>query len=264
MTDRWPTSDPTSGASGRACRCRSLAWCAMGESYVPSWLRTAQEVEELLRYYQPVLEAAQWHADDLQRLMPEIQVAQQGAEEVWRLAPLIHAAQQHLEDARREMTAAGPSLASGQELALAMDAGMKELLWSLCRRIVYAPALPVAGAIGFAHPALVVYVTDTDTVTMTEDQTMAVQESRSPAVHIDAMTVFLAILWLFLILLALGPLLGLSAEVQLIIGGLIANVSFGLTITFRVIDKRKHDSRLRVARRARPLLRRVWARCCTP
>lgn len=95
-----------------------LAWCAMGESDMPFWLRTAQEVEELLRYYQPVLEAAQRHPDDFQRLMPEIQVVQQHAEEFWRLAPLIHAAQQHLEDARRKMTPAGPSLVPGRSWRL--------------------------------------------------------------------------------------------------------------------------------------------------
>jgi hypothetical protein len=213
----------------------------MGESYMPFWLRAAQEVEELLRYYQPVLEAAQRHPDDFQRLMPEIQVVQQHAEEFWRLAPLIHAAQQHLEDARRKMPPAGPSLVSGQELALAMDAGLKELLWSFRRRIVYAPALPVASAIGFAHPALVVYVSDTDTITLTEDQTVAVQESQSPAVPIDAKTVFLAILWLLTFALPPVVVLELPAEAQSIIAGYVAAVGLMLMIHWRVNDSRKHD-----------------------
>jgi hypothetical protein len=67
------------------------------------------------------------------------------------------------------------------------------------------------------------------------------QEALSaPALSPKAKTALLAILWVFLVLLSLGSLLGLPAEVQAITGSFIGNLSLALIITWRVNDSRKH------------------------
>ena len=42
--------------------------------------------------------------------------------------PIVRAAQQYVDEARAAQAAAGSSLISGREVALAMDAGMRELI----------------------------------------------------------------------------------------------------------------------------------------
>jgi hypothetical protein len=154
--------------------------------------------------------------------------------------PLIQAAQQHLEYARRATAIIGP-LPTGNELAQVIDAGMHELLWTQRQRIALVPVPAAASAIGTAPPASVVYITDADTARATEDQAVAVYDSRSPAVHIDAMTAFLAILWLFTLALPPVVVLDLPSEAQSIIVGYVAAVGLMPVIHWRVSDKRKHD-----------------------
>jgi hypothetical protein len=48
-----------------------------------------------------------------------------------RVTPVVRAVRQYVEEARSVMDAAGPSLLSGRELALAMDAGMREFFTAI-------------------------------------------------------------------------------------------------------------------------------------
>jgi hypothetical protein len=123
-----------------------------------------------------------------------------------------------------------------------MDAGMRELMTVYRHRgaLAHGSAATITGTGGLALAPMAMagvgevnVVADTATVAVLDDAPTEV------ATQPDAKTVFLALLWVLLILLSLGPVLGLPAEAQEIIGGLLANVGLGLIITWRVNDGRK-------------------------
>lgn len=154
--------------------------------------------------------------------------------------PIVRAAQRYVEEARAAQAAAGPSLLSGREAALAMDAGMHELLAAVRQQSEHRAGYSnIVGSLGLAPMGMagvaeVSVTTDTASVAVVDD---------SPAdvgMPLDAKTVFLAILWVFAILLPLKIGL-LSPDVQAIIRDYLVTVGTALIIHWRVTDSRKHD-----------------------
>lgn len=92
-----------------------------------------------------------------------------------------------------------------------------------------------------AAPPGAVAVSSADVARATEDQAVAARDSGSPAVQIDAVVVFLAILWVLTIALPPVVVLTLPVTAQAIIAGYVAAVGNALIITWRVSDNRKHD-----------------------
>jgi hypothetical protein len=181
----------------------------MSENEETSWLlKAAQEADAYVRQVPPMLKAAQ-ETDAL----------------VQPYLPFLRDVQKHVDDLRATIATVGPVLAA-PELAQAMNVGLYELLSvSPQQRDVLMP-VPVASASGIAPPPSVV-VSNADPGT-------------EVAVPLDAKAVFLAVLWVFTILLPLKIGL-LPPEAQAIIRDYIATVGLTLTIHWRVADSRKHD-----------------------
>jgi hypothetical protein len=153
--------------------------------------------------------------------------------------PIVRAAQQYVDEARAAQAAAGSSLLSGREVALAMDAGMRELIAAVRQQSPHRTDISFVGSVALAPFAVagvaeVSVAADTATVTVRDD---------SPAdvcMPLDVKTVFLAILWVFAILLPL-KIGQLSPDVQAIIRDFVGTISLALIIHWRVQDSRKLD-----------------------
>jgi hypothetical protein len=169
--------------------------------------------------------------------------------------PIVRAAQQHVEEARAAQAEAGRPLLSGRDVALAMDAGMRELLAAVRQQAnqkrgvsvelptarVTIAALPVSVVVGgsgamapMRAAGLFEVGTATDTLTVEKDA------QTDPGMPLDAKTVFLAVLWVFTILLPL-KMDQLPPEVQIIIRDYVSTVGVTLAIWWRVNDGRKRD-----------------------
>jgi len=169
--------------------------------------------------------------------------------------PIVRAAQQYAEESCASQAEAGRPLLSGRDVALAMDAGMRELLAAVRHQAeqkrgvsvelptfnVTIAALPVSVVVGGSaalapmRAAGVIEVgAATDTLTVEKDT------EADPGMPLDAKTVFLAVLWVFTILLPL-KMDQLPPEVQTIIRDYVSTVGVTLAIWWRVNDGRKHD-----------------------
>jgi hypothetical protein len=165
---------------------------------------------------------------------------------------VARAARQYVREAQEAQAAAGLSLPSGRELAVALDAGMKEFLAIVRKQVeqrsvsvelptarVTIAALPVSvvvggsGAMAPMRAAGVLEVSAaTDTLTVQKDT------EADPGMPLDAKTVFLAVLWALTIVLILrGD--QLPQEVHDKIMDFLALVNFTLTIHWRVNDSRR-------------------------
>jgi hypothetical protein len=168
-----------------------------------------------------------------------LKAAQQASDMVRPYLPIVRAAQQYVEEARAAQAAAGPSLLSGREVALAMDAGMREFLAAIRQQwdvLIRVPTLTV----GVSFPPVSVVVSDAGAASDT--LTVAVRDSRTgKVVQISAMTIFLAILWVLTIALPPVVVLLLPVEVQSIIAGYVAAIGLTLIIHWRISDSRKRD-----------------------
>ena len=89
---------------------------------VPDWLvKAAEETDAMVRKVMPIVQAAQATVD-------VARASQQFAEDA-------QAAQRYMEDFRAAQAAAGPSLLFGREVALVMDAGMRELFAAVSQQL---------------------------------------------------------------------------------------------------------------------------------
>jgi hypothetical protein len=206
----------------------------MDEYCVPDWLpEAARETDAYVRQLMP-------HAEEIaaiaQRMAPLLRQAQENYALIELYLPFLRDLQARMEEIRQAVAIAVlPTPRS--ELVRAMDAGMRELLLSTYQTrsaVVHGQVARVS----VAAPMGTVVVTNAAAGT----DMLTVQKTASPEapVPLDAKTVFLAIMWVFLILLSLGSLLGLPAELLAIIAGFLGNVSLGLIITWRVNDSRRH------------------------
>jgi hypothetical protein len=161
---------------------------------------------------------------------------------------LVRATQQYVEEARAAQVVAGLSLLSGSDLTLAMDAGMHELFAAVRRQAEHRTAhgsfagyaSSTASVTGFGSVALPrMGVTGTAEVTAATG-TLTVQKETQTDVGmpLDAKTVFLAIMWVFAILLPL-KIAELPPEVQTIIRDFLVTIGTALVIHWRVQDGRK-------------------------
>jgi hypothetical protein len=127
------------------------------------------------------------------------------------------------------------------ELVQIMNAGLREML-SLSRQqrnVFVHPAVATAVA---TVPQVSVFVRDGDAVRADDREVSLVSASSTTDVGmpLDAKTVFLAIVWVFAVLLPLKIGL-LPSEVQTIIRDYLVTVGTALIIHWRVQDSRKHD-----------------------
>jgi hypothetical protein len=192
----------------------------VSEHYLPDWLlKAAQETDAMVRQVTLLLEGAQ------------------EASYLRQMVSLLRFNQEAVDTARAAAATAGPSLPSPSELdlALAMDAGMRELFAAVYQQrsaLVHGPV----GTVSIAAPPGLVAVSDagmaTDTVIVQKESPTNVE------MPLDAKTVFLAILWVFAILLPLKIGL-LSPDVQTIIRDYLVTVGTALVIHWRVTDTRK-------------------------
>jgi hypothetical protein len=107
-----------------------------------------------------------------------------------QVEPIVQAAEQFVRDARRVKDRGGPALPFPQRVALAVDAGMRELLparrqpvahqatASLTVTPVLKATAEVAAAAGIA-PSPTVYVYDGDVITFSESASVEVRDSRN-------------------------------------------------------------------------------------
>jgi hypothetical protein len=167
---------------------------------------------------------------------------------VRKVMPIVRAAQQYMEDARAALADAGPSLPPARELALAMDTGMRELIAAVRgqaeHRTVYGSAIGYASGIvtatGHAIRAPMILAEFGEAGAATDTLTVSRRDD-SPAdvgMPLDAKTVFLAIIWVFAILLPL-KIGELPPDVQTIIRDYLVTVGTALIIHWRVTDSRK-------------------------
>src|SRR5206468_1611410 len=163
---------------------------------------------------------------DAQRYAEEIRQVTPLAQALLQFADHLRAAQAYVEPARQAL-----------ELFSVMFAGLHELLWPLRHQPAVYVAVPAATASATAPPVSVVA---SDTFLMTETADVQKGSPSDPGMPLDAKTVFLAVLWVFTILLPLKDGL-LPPEVQNKVWEFITIVNFTLTIHWRVSDSRKRD-----------------------
>jgi hypothetical protein len=196
----------------------------MNEYEVPPWLlKAAQETNAYVRQMAPMLKVAHELDEMVQPYLPLLRDGQKY--------------QKQIDEARAVMATIGPLPLRPPELIHVMNSGFWELFSSFRQqREVFALA-GVASASGAAlSPSVLVSDAGaaTDTLTVQKD---------SPAdlgMQLDAKTVFLAIMWVFVILLPLKIGL-LPPEVQTIIRDYIALVPAAVVIHWHVTGNGKRD-----------------------
>jgi hypothetical protein len=158
---------------------------------------------------------------------------------------LVRATQQYVEEARAAQVVAGLSLLSGRDLTLAMDAGMHELFAAVRRQAehqtAYGSAIGYASGIGTAtgHAIRAPILAEFGEAGAATDTLTVQQETQTDiGMPLDAKTVFLAIMWVFAILLPL-KIGELPPEVQTIIRDFLVTIGTALVIHWRVTDSRK-------------------------
>jgi hypothetical protein len=148
--------------------------------------------------------------------------------------PIIRASQVYVEQAQAMQAKAGPILESGAHAALAMDAGMLELMAAVREHALRRVA---ASANLAATPKLIV---SADTAAGTESMTVTVDDGSGNAVssQIDVMLLAVLILWLIALVLPLAET-DLTSNQQQILNEYIGTVPLALIVSWRMLDKRK-------------------------
>ncbi len=165
-----------------------------------------------------------------------------------QIEPIAQAAEQFVRDARRAKTTGGPPLPFSQRIALAVDAGMRELLparavahqrtAALTVPVTFAAVAKVATGGGLALSPMV-FVSDGDVATVTESEAVQVLDSPTGLAALsDGQIVFLVLVWLYAFVL---PWFGsaLSPEFHAILSDHYATIAIALGITWRMLDKNK-------------------------
>lgn len=173
-----------------------------------------------------------------------LKAAQETDAMVRKVMPLMQAAQETVDYARAALASAGlsPTARRDLDLALAMEAGMREFLTAARAHrtasdsfagIISGTGIVALAPMAVAGVAEVIVAADTATVTVRDDLPANV------GMPLDAKTVFLAIWWVMALLLPVAILL-LSPEVQTIIMDFLVTIGTALIIHWRVTDSRKH------------------------
>jgi hypothetical protein len=165
-----------------------------------------------------------------------------------QVEPIVQAAEQFVRDARRVKGRGGPALPFPQRVALAVDAGMRELLparrqpvahqatASLTVTPVLKATAEVAAAAGIA-PSPTVYVYDGDVITFSESASVEVRDSRN---DMAGRILALVLVWLIVLVIPVAAWdANLPPEVQALVDaydGILANVA--VAITFDILGMR--------------------------
>jgi hypothetical protein len=152
-----------------------------------------------------------------------------------QIEPLVQAAEQFVRDSRQAKTSGGPALPLAQRMALAVDAGLRELLPAR----MDADVRPVTIEVSVAFPAVIVASGGLVLSPMSIAGQGTVEDRPSGLAALsDGQIVVLVLVWLFASVL---PLLGsaLPPELQAMLSDSYATFAFALSITWRIRDKRK-------------------------
>jgi hypothetical protein len=168
-----------------------------------------------------------------------------------QVEPIVKAAEQFVRDARRAKGSGGPALPFPQRVALAMDAGVRELLparkqpaahqrsAALKVNVAMTATAEVAAAAGLALSPTV-YVYDGDVITVSESASVEVRGSwRSGLAALsDGEILFLILVWLYALVL---PWFGsaLPPELHSMLTDGYATFALALAITWRLLDKKR-------------------------
>lgn len=221
----------------------------VSENDIPDWLvKAAEETNAMVREVMPIVRAAQETMDvarAAQQFAEDAQAAQlytDALRSAERFARDARATQRYLEDLRAAQAAAGPSLLPGHEVALAMDAGMRELFATVSQQLEHRTAysgfkgyMNFTGTVALAPMGVAgagEVGTATDTLAARDDSPTDV------GMPLDAKTVLLAIMWVMALLLPVAILL-MSPEVQTVIVNFLVAIGTALIIHWRVQDGRK-------------------------
>jgi hypothetical protein len=196
----------------------------------------AKPSEPLIRQIQPPIQGIK---AQVRQIGPIIQ-AIQGSEALRRqVEPIVQAAEQFVRDARRAKTNGGPGLPFAQRLALAVDAGVRELVPAGERPVVHDVPLNDGGA-AVDRLAVVMTITGSGGVVLPKvglrGQGTAESHRSGLAALSDGQIVFLVLVWLYAFVL---PWFGaaLSPEFHAVLSDHYATIAIALAITWRIRDK---------------------------
>jgi hypothetical protein len=169
-----------------------------------------------------------------------------------QVEPIVKAAEQFVRDARRAKTSGGPALPFAQRVALAVDAGLHELLPSPESLVIDYAVYAQAATAAATAPSPTVNATATlageGTVTASGSVALppmsfsgqgTVEDRRSGLAALsDGQIVFLVLVWLYAFVL---PWFGAAVppEFHAILSDHYATTAIALGITWRIIDKNK-------------------------
>lgn len=156
-----------------------------------------------------------------------------------QVEPIVQAAEQFVRDARLAEGRGEPALPFVQRVALAVDAGIRELVQPrepVVHEMSLSGTITSSGSIAL-RPLRI--VSDGDVATATETGSVEVLDSpHGLAALSDGQIVALVLVWLFAVVL---PLLGsaLPPELHAMLSDSYATFAFALAITWRIRDKHK-------------------------
>jgi hypothetical protein len=163
-----------------------------------------------------------------------------GGEVVRReIRPLVQAAEQFVRDARRAKTSARPTLPFAQRVALAVDAGMRELLPPQKQ-----PTFHQATAALTVTPVMTAVATVTASISLTMQpmrvygQATVGNRPAGLAALSDGQILALVLVWLFAVALPRMQA-ALPPDLQAILSNYYATVGLALIITWRIRDKHR-------------------------
>jgi hypothetical protein len=154
-----------------------------------------------------------------------------------QMESIVQAAEQFVRDSRQAKTTGGPALPFAQRVALAVDAGMRELLPARIDAIVHPATLQTS--VTFPAPTV---ITGSGGVTLPKPSLSGqgtVEDRRSGLAALsDGQLVFLVLVWLYAFML---PWFGaaLPPEFHAVLSDHYATMAIALGITWRMLDKRK-------------------------
>jgi len=152
-----------------------------------------------------------------------------------QIEPIVQAAEQFVRDSRRAKTAGEPALPFAQRVALAVDAGIRELRPAPMRAVAH----PGTVGVSVAGPTAIAF---SGSVALRPFRVAAqgTVENRPTglAALSDGQIVFLVLVWLYAIVL---PWFGsaLPPEFHAMLSDSYATIAIALGITWRLLDKNK-------------------------
>lgn len=167
-----------------------------------------------------------------------------------QVEPIVQAAEQFVRDARRAKASGGPALPFAQRIALAMNAGMRELLPERKQPVAHQRTAALVVNVSFAASARVtsgasltiqpIFGTSAgDVATASESASVEVLDSRRGLVaRIDGQTVAVVLVWLVAVAL---PWLAtkLPPEKHEMLSDSYATFALALSVTWRIRDKNR-------------------------